>query len=85
MAIAHSMCSRADDTIFQRFGAAAYFATGRTTGRFSAGRGTMETIKGIVKLVGECIAVLALLVAYAIVKVLYWGVMGIKFLLMALW
>lgn len=45
----------------------------------------METIKGTLKLVGECIAVLALLVAYAIVKVLYWGVMGIKFLLMALW
>ena len=45
----------------------------------------METIKGMLKLVGECIAVLALLVAYAIVKVLYWGVMGIKFLLMALW
>ena len=41
----------------------------------------METIKGIVKLVGECIAVLALLVAYAIVKVLYWGVMGVKFLI----
>ena len=45
----------------------------------------METIKGTLKLVGECIAVLARLVAYAIVKVLYWGVMGIKLLLMALW
>ena len=45
----------------------------------------METIKGIVKLVGECVTVLVLLVAYAIVKVLYWGVMGIKFLLIALW
>ena len=41
----------------------------------------METIKGIVKLVGECVTVLVLLVAYAIVKVLYWGVMGIKFLI----
>ena len=41
----------------------------------------METIKGIVKLVGECVTLLVLLVAYAIVKVLYWGVMGIKFLI----
>lgn len=41
----------------------------------------METIKGIVKLVGECVTVLVLLVAYAILKVLYWGVMGIKFLI----
>ena len=41
----------------------------------------METIKGVVKLVGECVTVLVLLVAYAIVKVLYWGVMGIKFLI----
>ena len=41
----------------------------------------METIKGIVKLVGECVTVLVLLVAYAIVKVMYWGVMGIKFLI----
>ena len=41
----------------------------------------METIKGIVKLVGECVTVLVLLVAYAIVKVLYWGVMGVKFLI----
>ena len=41
----------------------------------------METIKGIVKLVGECVTVLVLLVAYAVVKVLYWGVMGIKFLI----
>ena len=41
----------------------------------------METIKGIVKLVSECVTVLVLLVAYAIVKVLYWGVMGIKFLI----
>ena len=41
----------------------------------------METIKGIVKLVGECVTVLVLLVAYAIVKVLYWGVMGIKILI----
>ena len=41
----------------------------------------METIKGIVKLVGECVTVLVLLVAYAIVKVLYWGIMGIKFLI----
>jgi len=44
----------------------------------------METIKGMVKLVGECIAVLALLVAYAIVKVLYWIVMGIKILILLL-
>ena len=41
----------------------------------------METIKGVVKLVGECVTVLVLLVAYAILKVLYWGVMGIKFLI----
>ena len=41
----------------------------------------METIKGVVKLVGECVTVLVLLVAYAVVKVLYWGVMGIKFLI----
>ena len=41
----------------------------------------METIKGIVKLVGECVTVLVLLVAYAILKVLYWGIMGIKFLI----
>ena len=41
----------------------------------------MEMIKGIVKLVGECVTVLVLLVAYAILKVLYWGVMGIKFLI----
>ena len=41
----------------------------------------METIKGIVKLVGECVTVLVLLVVYAILKVLYWGVMGIKFLI----
>ena len=41
----------------------------------------METIKGTLKLVGECVTVLVLLVAYAIVKVLYWGVMGIKFLI----
>lgn len=45
----------------------------------------METIKGTLKLVDECITALVLLVAYAIVKVLYWGVMGIKFLLIALW
>ena len=45
----------------------------------------MESIKGTLKLVGECVSVLILLAAYAIVKVLYWGVMGIKFLLMALW
>ena len=45
----------------------------------------METIKGLLKLVGECVTVLVLLVAYAIVKVLYWGIMGIKFLLIALW
>ena len=41
----------------------------------------METIKGIVKLVGECVTVLVLLVAYAIAKVLYWIIMGIKFLI----
>ncbi len=41
----------------------------------------METIKGMLKLVGECVSVLALLVAYAIVKVLYWGVMGVKSLI----
>ena len=41
----------------------------------------METIKGTLKLVGECVSVLALLVAYAIVKVLYWGGMGGKFLI----
>ena len=41
----------------------------------------MGTIKGTLKLVGECVTVLVLLVAYAIVKVLYWGVMGIKFLI----
>lgn len=41
----------------------------------------MEKIKGILKLVGECVTVLVLLVAYAIVKVLYWRVMGIKFLI----
>ena len=41
----------------------------------------METIKGTLKLVDECVTVLVLLVAYAIVKVLYWGVMGIKFLI----
>lgn len=45
----------------------------------------METIKGMLKIVGEYVTVLVLLVAYAIVKVLYWGVMGIKFLLIALW
>lgn len=45
----------------------------------------METIKGMLKIVGECVTVLVLLVAYAIVKVLYWGIMGIKFLLIALW
>ena len=45
----------------------------------------METIKGMLKLVGGCASVLLLLVAYAIVKILYWGVMGIKFLLIALW
>ena len=44
----------------------------------------METIKGIVKLVGECVTVLVLLVAYAIVKVLYWIVMGIKILILLL-
>ena len=41
----------------------------------------METIKGLLKFVGECVTVLVLLVAYAIVKVLYWGIMGIKFLI----
>lgn len=41
----------------------------------------MGTIKGMLKLVVECLSVLVLLVAYAIVKVLYWGVMGIKFLI----
>ena len=41
----------------------------------------METIKGLLKLVGECVTVLVRLVAYAIVKVLYWGIMGIKFLI----
>ena len=41
----------------------------------------METIKGLLKLVGECVTVLVLLVAYAIVKVLSWGIMGIKFLI----
>ena len=41
----------------------------------------METIKGLLKLVGECVTVLVLLVAYAVVKVLYWGIMGIKFLI----
>ena len=41
----------------------------------------METIKGLLKLVGECVTVLALLVAYAIAKVLYWIIMGIKFLI----
>ena len=45
----------------------------------------MGTLKDMLKLVGECVSVLLLLVAYAIVKALYWGVMGIKFLLMALW
>ena len=45
----------------------------------------METLKDMLKLVGECVSVLILLVAYAIVKVLYWGIMGIKFLLIALW
>ena len=45
----------------------------------------MGMLKDMLKLVGECVSVLLLLVAYAIVKVLYWGVMGIKFLLMALW
>ena len=41
----------------------------------------MGTLKDMLKLVGECVSVLALLVAYAIVKVLYWGVMGVKFLI----
>ena len=41
----------------------------------------METIKGLLKLIGECVTVLVLLVAYAVVKVLYWGIMGIKFLI----
>ena len=41
----------------------------------------METIKGLLKIVGECVTVLVLLVAYAVVKVLYWGIMGIKFLI----
>ncbi len=41
----------------------------------------MGTLKDMLKLVGECVTVLVLLVAYAIVKVLYWGVMGIKFLI----
>ena len=45
----------------------------------------MESIKGMLKLVGECVSVLILLAAYAIVHVLYWGVRGIKFLLIALW
>lgn len=45
----------------------------------------MGTLKDMLKLVGECVSVLILLAAYAIVKVLYWGVMGIKFLLIALW
>ena len=44
----------------------------------------MGTLKDMLKLVGECIAVLALLVAYAIVKVLYWIVMGIKILILLL-
>ncbi len=45
----------------------------------------MGTLKDMLKLAGECVSVLILLAAYAIVKVLYWGVMGIKLLLIALW
>ena len=41
----------------------------------------MGTLKDMLKLVSECVSVLLLLVAHAIVKVLYWGVMGIKFLI----
>ena len=44
----------------------------------------MGTIKGTLKLVGECIAVLALLVAFVIAKVLYWAFMGVKFLMLIL-
>ncbi len=41
----------------------------------------METIKDMLKLVDEYVTVLVLLVTYAIVKVLYWIIMGIKFLI----
>ena len=44
----------------------------------------METIKGAVKIVGECVSVLALLVAFVIAKVLYWAFMGVKFLMLIL-
>lgn len=40
----------------------------------------MGLIKDIVKGIGECIAILVLLVIVAIAKVLYWIIMGIKFL-----
>lgn len=41
----------------------------------------MGLIKDMLKFVGECVALLVLLVAFVIVKILYWGVMGIKFLI----
>ena len=44
----------------------------------------METIKGMLKFVGECVSVLALLVAFVIAKVLYWAFMGVKFLMLIL-
>ena len=40
----------------------------------------MGLIKDIVKGIGKCIAILVLLVIVAIAKVLYWIIMGIKFL-----
>lgn len=44
----------------------------------------MGLINDMLKFVGECVSLLVLLVAFVIVKILYWAVMGIKFLVLLL-
>lgn len=41
----------------------------------------MDIIKDIMRGVGTCVYILALLVVYVIAKVLYWVVMGIKLII----
>lgn len=44
----------------------------------------MRLIRSIVTTVGKCISFVALLIAFVIAKVLYWAIMGVKFLMLIL-